>query len=297
MGEIQLSINLDDVICPICLDFPHNAVLLKCTSYGKGCRSFVCDTNHLHSNCLVRFIQANGMSISSMENLKSLYPADYDQPVCPLCRGKVYDYIVCDKARMHLDEKKRCCEEDKCGFSGTYMELQKHAHVEHPHACPSKIDPARQLDWENFQQSSEIVDVLSTIHSEIPHGVVLGDYVIEHGGYSSGDDFDNLPVDHRNWWRSCILYQVFDNIRTSRNRRRSRNGNNNSSRGRNIPPRYDHPSANSERGTLASYENTLRAEDAYYEFIASSRLAVNRDGNFDRQRGRRPPSPGAYHNN
>ncbi|XP_010527220.1 PREDICTED: uncharacterized protein LOC104804602 [Tarenaya hassleriana] len=46
---------LDEVSCPICMDHPHNAVLLLCSSYDKGCRSYICDTSYRHSNCLDRF--------------------------------------------------------------------------------------------------------------------------------------------------------------------------------------------------------------------------------------------------
>ncbi|CAI9784745.1 unnamed protein product [Fraxinus pennsylvanica] len=217
MEEIQLYTNLDDVICPICLDFPHNVVLLQCTSHGKGCQPFVCDTDHLHSNCLDRFKQANGMlsgsrSPTSAENLNSGFNS---KPTCPLCRGEVTGWVVVENARIHLDEKKRCCEEEKCSFIGTYLELKKHAQIEHPHARPSKVDPARQLDWENFQQSSEIIDVLSTIHSEVPRGVVLGDYVIEYGD-NSDDEFDDFHGDKGNWWTSCILYQNMQNIEQMR---------------------------------------------------------------------------------
>ncbi|KAI3449870.1 hypothetical protein Pfo_006535 [Paulownia fortunei] len=45
----------DEASCPICMDHPHNAVLLICSSYGKGCRSYICDTSYRHSNCLDRF--------------------------------------------------------------------------------------------------------------------------------------------------------------------------------------------------------------------------------------------------
>ncbi|KAL6650358.1 hypothetical protein ACP70R_009283 [Stipagrostis hirtigluma subsp. patula] len=45
----------DDALCPICMDHPHNAVLLMCSSYEKGCRSYICDTSYRHSNCLDRF--------------------------------------------------------------------------------------------------------------------------------------------------------------------------------------------------------------------------------------------------
>lgn len=46
---------LDEISCPICMDHPHNAVLLLCSSHEKGCRSFICDTSYRHSNCLDRF--------------------------------------------------------------------------------------------------------------------------------------------------------------------------------------------------------------------------------------------------
>lgn len=134
MDDIQLNTNWEDVICPICLDFPHNGVLLQCSSYEKGCRAFVCDTNHLHSNCLDRFKSAYGMSspstsdVTLVENTEPVVSKCNDRPSCPLCRGEVTGWVVVDKARLYLDEKKRCCEEERCTFRGTYLELQKHAH-------------------------------------------------------------------------------------------------------------------------------------------------------------------------
>ncbi|GER39769.1 hypothetical protein STAS_16400 [Striga asiatica] len=273
--EILLYTNWDDVKCPICLDSPHNAVLLQCSSYGNGCRSFVCDTDHLHSNCLNRFKQANGMPSgrklpSISENLQSLDSSPPDgKPACPLCRGEVSGWIVVHKARAHLDEKNRCCEEDKCRFSGTYTELRKHVQLEHPYACPSKIDPARQLDWENFQQSSEIIDVLSTIHSEIPRGVVLGDYVIEYGDDdNSGDEFEDFRGAEGNWWKSCILYQVFEKFRASRNRRKSRVGGTH---------RLSYDASYSDEGSVSSVEyGDYRANEAEDDFVNLRRLAEGR---------------------
>lgn len=49
----------EDVTCPICMETPHNAVLLKCSSYDKGCRPYMCDTSHRHSNCLDQFCKAH----------------------------------------------------------------------------------------------------------------------------------------------------------------------------------------------------------------------------------------------
>lgn len=227
----ELTINWEDVICPICLDFPHNGVLLQCSSYEKGCRPFICDTDGTHSNCLERFKCAYGMpnvakcssvnSGTSEQSIQAVEPSSEDPPTCPLCRGNVTGWVVIDEARVHLNMKKRCCEEKQCSYIGNYMELQKHIKLKHPHSRPSEVDPARQLDWENFQQSSEIVDVLSIIHSEVPRGVVLGDYVIEYGDVETSDEYEDAPPNKGNWWTACIMCQVFDK-KTSRNRRRTR---------------------------------------------------------------------------
>ncbi|KAF7817189.1 uncharacterized protein G2W53_031158 [Senna tora] len=272
MEDILMDVHLEDVVCPICLDFPHNSVLLQCSSYDQGCRPFVCDTNQLHSNCLDRFKSACGMSSTlisdetSIENSKPVVSDDKCKLSCPLCRGEVSGWIVVDRARMHLDEKKRCCDEEQCSFMGSFLELQNHAQQEHPHACPSKIDPARQLDWENFQQSSEIIDVLSTIHSEIPRGVVLGDYVIEYGDDDTADEFEDFPGDEGNWWTSCILYQVFDNFRNSRNRRRSRTGD--TRRGNR---RLSYDTSNSDEGSVASVEYAdYRLDETDDEFVSTT---------------------------
>ncbi|KZV47650.1 hypothetical protein F511_14436 [Dorcoceras hygrometricum] len=288
MEEIQLYTNWDDVICPICLECPHNCVLLQCTSYNNGCRPFVCDTDHLQSNCLYRFKQASGISSgskspSSVENVQLMDPESDVKPACPLCRGEVTGWIVIDIARVHLDDKKRRCEEERCAFSGTCLELKKHARLEHPHACPSKIDPARQLDWENFQQSSEIIDVLSTIQSEIPRGVVLGDYVIEYGDDNSGDDFDDFPGHKGNWWTSCMLYQVFENFRGSRNRRRSRIGV--SRRGNN---RLSFDTSNSDEGSISSaeYPDFRSPVDTVDEFVSDREVSRGRVGQNSSRRRR-----------
>ncbi|KAK4753937.1 hypothetical protein SAY87_002041 [Trapa incisa] len=54
--------------CPVCIEHPHNAVLLMCTSHDKGCRPYMCDTSYRHSNCLDQFrksFSANPSTIPS----------------------------------------------------------------------------------------------------------------------------------------------------------------------------------------------------------------------------------------
>ncbi|KAL8499475.1 hypothetical protein ACS0TY_022434 [Phlomoides rotata] len=264
LEESWLGTNWDDSICPICLSFPHNCVLLQCSSYEKGCRPFVCDTDHLHSNCLDRYMEANGIPAGS----KSWSSFD-SKPACPLCRGEVTGWTVVKEARKHLDVKVRCCEEEKCLFTGTYLELQKHAKTEHPDACPSKVDPASRLDWENFQRSSELIDVLTHIHSEVPNGIILGDYVVEYEEENSGDDSEDLHEDEGNWWRSCIFYQIFGSFTTCRNRRRSRGS----------ESRRGSRRSNSDEGHVLSGEHAdNNAEDGDGEFAGSRELSRERSG-------------------
>ncbi|XP_015694378.1 uncharacterized protein LOC102721742 isoform X1 [Oryza brachyantha] len=227
--DIQLDKSwTEDVTCPICLDYPHNAVLLRCTSYEKGCRPFVCDTDQTRSNCLERFkgayelpanMKVSTIAVAPLDSIHIVAPNVNNRPSCPLCRGDVIGWIVINEARLHLNQKKRCCEEDCCSFVGNFNELQKHTQQKHPDSRPSEIDPARQVDWENFQQSSDIVDVLSTIHAQVPNGIVLGDYVIEYGDDETGEEYEVFRRVRRHWW-SCMFFRGFS--RSSRRRRRAR---------------------------------------------------------------------------
>lgn len=263
--DIELDVNWEDVTCPICLDFPHNGVLLQCSSYEKGCRPFICDTDHTHSNCLNRFRSAYGMRAlakfalatdgSTGESIQVIPSSPDSLPTCPLCRGVVTGWVINDDARLHLNLKRRCCEERHCLYAGNFLELQLHAKLKHPHSRPSEIDPAHKLDWENFQQSSDIVDVLTTIHAEVPHAVVMGDYVIEYGDDGVGDEYEEFPPARGKWWTSCIFYQVFDKFRASRNRRRSR-----ARERRRERRRSTSGASNQDDGSLAS------ADSAEYRF-------------------------------
>ncbi|KAL3517778.1 hypothetical protein ACH5RR_020367 [Cinchona calisaya] len=58
----------DEASCPICMDHPHNAVLLLCSSHDKGCRSYICDTSYRHSNCLDRFSKLRSENTSPSLN-------------------------------------------------------------------------------------------------------------------------------------------------------------------------------------------------------------------------------------
>ena len=107
--------------------------------------------------------------------------------------------------------------------------------------------------------------VLSTIHSEIPRGVVLGDYVIEYGDDDSADEFEDFPGDEGNWWTSCILYHAFNNFRSSRNRRRTRVGD--QSR---VNRHLSSDTSNSDEGSVASVEyGEYRLDEIDDDFVST----------------------------
>ncbi|XP_022731428.1 uncharacterized protein LOC111285963 [Durio zibethinus] len=45
----------EEARCPVCMEHPHNAVLLICSSHERGCRPYMCDTSYRHSNCFDQF--------------------------------------------------------------------------------------------------------------------------------------------------------------------------------------------------------------------------------------------------
>ncbi|KAJ0976037.1 hypothetical protein J5N97_018002 [Dioscorea zingiberensis] len=190
-----------DATCSVCMEFPHNAVLLLCSSHDKGCRPYMCGTSYRHSNCLEMFKKAYTKAMPSnetnMEN-PSLSLATASWPnckksegielACPLCRGQVKGWTVVEPARDYLNKKRRSCMHDNCSFMGTYKQLQKHVKVDHPRAKPRKVDPILEQKWTMMEHQREREDIISTIRASNPRSVVLGDYVIDFDGGSDSDD-------------------------------------------------------------------------------------------------------------
>ncbi|GJW95419.1 pentatricopeptide repeat-containing protein [Tanacetum coccineum] len=189
----------EDAQCPVCMEHPHNAILLLCSSHDKGCRPYMCDTSYRHSNCFDQFKKSLS-DIQMSESLtsesrpsyslteesqpsatipESLTPTVILEPSpttenivkaksklsCPLCRGEVNGTVVVDAARSFMNTKSRSCASETCDFSGTYADLRKHARNVHPFARPSEADPERQEDWRRMERQRDIGDLLSTLRS------------------------------------------------------------------------------------------------------------------------------------
>ncbi|KAL4587986.1 hypothetical protein LXL04_000863 [Taraxacum kok-saghyz] len=217
--DTTLQKEWDEISCPICMDHPHNAVLIQCTSHQKGCRSFICDTSYRHSNCLDRFKKllpetitetttTTPPPVTDMELAGNGPPAtgDSENPSssssncnlkCPLCRGGVDGWEVVEEVRQYLNLKSRSCSQETCSFSGNYRELRRHARRAHPAARPSDVDPTRERAWRRLEHQREYGDIVSAIRSAMPGAVVFGDYAIENGDNNNNNNSNSNSNSNR----------------------------------------------------------------------------------------------------
>ncbi|KAK9743358.1 hypothetical protein RND81_03G234000 [Saponaria officinalis] len=171
----------EDATCSVCMEAPHNAVLLLCSSYNKGCRPYMCATSYRFSNCLDQYKNAykKAASLPNSPSHNSSLSSEKTQVcelLCPLCRGQVKGWTLVEPARKYLNKKKRTCMEEKCSFVGNYKQLKKHVKADHPWARPREVDPSLEEKWKSLENERALDDVISTLP---PGSVVLGDYVID----------------------------------------------------------------------------------------------------------------------
>lgn len=236
----------EDARCPVCMEHPHNAILLICSSHKKGCRPFMCDTSYRHSNCFDQFRNSFGevsavlqrpedltnstlpapatssaavseAVISDLEGERSpersiaVLAVPSDDPVksilaCPLCRGTINGWTVVKNARHFMNAKSRSCACETCDFNGTYTDLRKHARSEHPLVRPNDTDPERQRNWRRLERQRDLGDLLSTLQSSI-------------GGEETTAEESTLTIDEGGWLTVFFLVRL---IRPSNSSTRSR---------------------------------------------------------------------------
>ncbi|KAL7585093.1 hypothetical protein Lser_V15G46098 [Lactuca serriola] len=210
----------EDITCSVCMEYPHNAVLLLCSSHNKGCRPYMCGTSSRYSNCLDQYKAhhhpppppatgggGGGSPPPPVEKIK-----EGAELACPLCRGQVKGWTVVESAREYLNLKKRSCMHDECSFVGVYKELKKHVREVHPSAKPREVDPDQEQKWRRLEQEREREDVISTVTSSMPGSVVFGDYVIERNPYGLDSDDDdglgNVGINN-NFMNMLLLFHAF----------------------------------------------------------------------------------------
>ncbi|KAM0871565.1 hypothetical protein ACQ4PT_039306 [Festuca glaucescens] len=196
--DLQLTSEENDwkhATCPICLERPHDAVLLLCSSHNKGCRPYMCGTNYHQSNCLEQFKNAYvkekpAHEVSTAVAAASKRPKDMEL-ACPICRGEVKGWTLVETARQFLNRKRRTCIHEDCSFIGSYKKLCKHVKAKHPSSKPREVDPARLAEWKELESQKERQDAISIVTGLNPGFIIRGDYLIDPNSGSSDFDMDN----------------------------------------------------------------------------------------------------------
>lgn len=245
----------EEARCPVCMEHPHNAVLLLCSSHEKGCRPFMCDTSYRHSNCLDQFRKsfaeipssvtlqeeiadsritqetrretrrANLLDVRRVEDASSVsIPVPHapcesqvqQKLMCPLCRGQIRGWVVMESARRFMNSKARNCACETCEYSGAYADLRKHARVEHPRVRPSDVNLERQNAWRTLERERDLGDVLSTMRSA---------FMEDRGtdGIFEGSSDSIFTSEDGNLLTFIFLFRVFRPGTRSRSRGQSRN--------------------------------------------------------------------------
>ncbi|KAF8096402.1 hypothetical protein N665_0309s0028 [Sinapis alba] len=218
----------EEARCPVCMEHPHNCILLICSSFDNGCRPYMCDTSHRHSNCFDQYRKASKQTPTETEGgvvsdstivdlQEEAAPevtvregerggeAEGEQEkakpklTCPLCRGHIKKWVTVEDARGFMNAKHRSCSSETCEFSGTYSDLRKHARLQHPGVRPSEADPERQRSWRRLERQRDLGDLLSTLQSSFGG---------EERSSSSNED-GILSFDDGGWLTVFFLIRVF----------------------------------------------------------------------------------------
>ncbi|CAN8253695.1 unnamed protein product [Cochlearia groenlandica] len=227
----------EEARCPVCMEHPHNGILLVCSSYENGCRPYMCDTSHRHSNCFDQFrkaskhkqdeeetdvpIETEHLVVSDITNVdvreedaSVIIATEEDQDktekqklTCPLCRGVVKEWLVVEPARCFMNSKHRSCSSETCDFSGAYTDLRKHARLQHPGVRPSEADPERQRNWRRLERQRDLGDLLSTLRSSFGGE----ERIINSSSINEEEDDEEgiLSFDDGGWLTVFYLIRVF----------------------------------------------------------------------------------------
>ncbi|KAJ1700117.1 hypothetical protein LUZ63_008629 [Rhynchospora breviuscula] len=226
----------EDAVCSVCMERPHNAVLLLCSSHEKGCRPYMCGTGPRLSNCLTQFKKAYSKGQSQIDySIPGAGPGKESgeavELACPLCRGHVKGWTVVVPARKYLNRKKRTCAHDNCSFRGSYKQLRNHIKAVHPAIRTRQVDPVQEQRWQALEREREREDVMSAIQSAMPRSVVFGDYVIDLSSGNNTSDTDSEVGQGRGGNRGLIYLLLRERARYMRMGSEHRGNSNSEHRG------------------------------------------------------------------
>ncbi|XP_019090263.1 PREDICTED: uncharacterized protein LOC104736632 [Camelina sativa] len=94
----------EEARCPVCMEHPHNGILLICSSYENGCRPYMCDTSHRHSNCFDQFRKG------SKEKPPSLFLLHHQEESHVPTTTETEDNVALDSTAVNLGEEAAASE-------------------------------------------------------------------------------------------------------------------------------------------------------------------------------------------
>ncbi|KAI5008510.1 hypothetical protein ZWY2020_009558 [Hordeum vulgare] len=176
----------DDARCPICMDHPHNAVLVLCSSHDKGCRSYISnrmdssshpssslpgDTSNQRSPRLLIDVPEFRENLSHEHVIRSSATVSGQQEGTNYNQGPVTLEALMGQVKAGRSSKmpdstwtrsqEAARGKHACAFSGTYGALRRHARRVHPTTRPADVDPSRRRAWHRLENQREYGDIMS----------------------------------------------------------------------------------------------------------------------------------------
>ncbi|KAH0854112.1 LOW QUALITY PROTEIN: hypothetical protein HID58_092590 [Brassica napus] len=164
----------EEARCPVCMEHPHNGILLVCSSYDNGCRPYMCDTSHRHSNCFDQYRKASKQTPTETEG--------------------VVAEVASVSARCFMNAKRRSCSSETCEFSGTYSDLRE---AREASASRSEAIRSGPREAEKLEEARK-AERLGTLQSSFAGGE----------GRSNNDD-EIMSFDDGGWLTVFFLIRVF----------------------------------------------------------------------------------------
>ena len=227
----------EDARCPVCMEHPHNAVLLICSSHEKGCRPYMCDTSYRHSNCLDQFRKSSAETSSTTPGHEDTQQEDTPPSATPLSPTETSESTVTEVQEETIEEGHPTLQPSSC-------DNQEHPKLLCP-LCRGQIkewivvEPARRfMNGKSRSCSCETCNFSGTYtdlrkHARIEHPLVrpseadperqrnwrrlerqrdLGDLISTLSssfGEERGADDNILPIDEGGWLTVFFLIRVF----------------------------------------------------------------------------------------
>lgn len=233
----------EDARCPVCMEHPHNAVLLVCSAYDKGCRPYMCDTSYRHSNCLDQFRKSfvegpaetpsegagptespsEGLGpteiMTTVESIETLVTSQEEG------KSQSQGSVVAEIGSMHKLQQKLVCPLCRGQISGwVVVDLARDFMNSKTRTCASETcefsgnysDLRKHARSDHPQvRPSEADPERQRSWRRLERQRDIGD-VLSTIQSTLGDDQDDLPMDERGWITIFFLFRVWQPSPSSR---------------------------------------------------------------------------------